>query len=282
MPELPEVETIKRGLEKKIVGLQITDIQILNPKTFQGDVGLVASGVVRNVWRRAKVLGVDLDRVSLLFHLKMSGQLIWVGKTKFIGGHPTLDMIGQMPNKSTRVIFIFSDGSQLYFNDQRKFGWVRVSEKEKLKNEKFFATLGPEPLEKEFTWQVVQQRLGKRKNMPVKVALMDQQLIAGIGNIYASEALFNAAIDPRRKVSSFTEDEFKKLHQGIVKALNDGIKRGGSSKTTFVNAAGEKGLFLDYAFVYQRAKKQCKNCQGMIVQFKQAGRSTFFCPTCQK
>lgn len=289
MPELPEVETIRLGLSKKIIGLTIKKIDVLNNKSFQADPNLVRGKKVLKTWRRAKIIGIDLsDGFSLLIHLKMSGQLIWVGETKigkkdkFIGGHPTPDWIGQMPNKATRVIFHFNDGSKLFFNDQRKFGWIRVSEKGKVKREKFMKDLGPEPLEREFTWQVLKRQLLKHKNLTVKMAIMDQQAISGIGNIYASEALFNAKLDPRTKVSELNDKQMKRLHVGIIKALEGGIKYGGSSRAHFVNEEGNKGLFLDYASVYQRGGLPCKICKTKIQVIRQGGRSTFYCPKCQK
>ncbi len=184
MPELPEVETIKLGLQKKIVGLKITKIQIDSPKSFIGDPKLVEGQKVLNIWRRAKILGVDLgsslrttvkqpsvespttqiassktprndNGVTLLFHLKMTGQLIYQRSNiknqkeyRFIGGHPTPDMVGKMPNSHTRVIFEFSDGSTLYFNDQRRFGWVKVVDSSSLIDNSSLKKLGPEPLEK--------------------------------------------------------------------------------------------------------------------------------------
>lgn len=293
MPELPEVETIRLGLSKKITGLKITKIEnISGGKSFEFSQNLRGRKVLK-VWRKAKVLGLDLDNgLSLLFHLKMTGQLILVGDRvrgvgdRMIGGHPSLDMFGELPNKSTRVIFTFNDGSQLYFNDQRKFGWVRVLKNEELRmmNEEggMLAKLGPEPLEKEFTWQILRQNLLKHPSMAVKVVLLDQSVVSGIGNIYACEACFLAKIDPRKKVKDLKETEFRRLHQGIVESLKNGIKYGGSSKTHFVNTEGKKGKFLDHAFVYNREGDICKLCGGRISKIKLGGRGTYFCPKCQK
>ena len=151
MPELPEVETIKLGLQKKIVGLTIKNIEVLSPKTFIGNAQTIRGKKVLNIWRKAKILGIDLGSLSLLIHLKMTGQLIYDDGKRFIGGHPTPDMRDEMPNKTTRVIFSFSDKSKLYFNDQRRFGWVRIVEEVG----DLFKKLGPEPLEKDFTWQIL-------------------------------------------------------------------------------------------------------------------------------
>src|SRR3989338_5967525 len=190
MPELPEVEIIKLGLQKRIIGAKIQKIQVLSLKSFIGKPNLAEGQKVLNIWRRAKILGIDLssnqssaissqtknkknlkaeDRrlTTLLFHLKMSGQLIWKGESgkgkgdRFIGGHPTVDMLGKMPNAHTRVIFSFSGGSHLYFNDQRKFGWVRVVDSGQLTVDSSLKKLGPEPLEREFSWLIIKQKLLK-------------------------------------------------------------------------------------------------------------------------
>jgi formamidopyrimidine-DNA glycosylase len=300
MPELPEVETIKLGLQKRIIGQKIANIEILNPKTLEGNPLEVIGGEVKEVFRRAKVLGITLRKdvpetsseilrsaqndVTLLFHLKMSGQVIWQGKKgdPIIGGHPTSDMRGEQPNKSTRVIFSFSDGSKLFFNDQRKFGWIKVIKNSDLQNQSFLKTLGPEPLEKEFTLKVMTEQLLRRKNQPVKVAIMDQSLIAGVGNIYASEACFLAGIDPRRKVSSLSDEDFKRLHKGVITSLQTGVDHGGSTLSHFVDAEGQSGKFLTFAYVYNRAKQPCKNCGTSIEKITLGGRGTYLCPQCQK
>lgn len=242
MPELPEVETIRLGLSKKIIGLTIKNIKVLSPKSFQGEIRDIVDKKVLSLDRRAKLLIANLSgKISLLIHLKMSGQLIYQGEQKIVGGHPTEDMLGQMPNRSTRVIFTFNDSSKLFFNDQRKFGWIKQLPTSEVGAQKFFKQLGPEPLEKGFSWQVLKHRLQKRKKPPVKVVIMDQAVISGIGNIYACEALFLAKIDPRRKVSELKDPEYKRLHAGIIKALNTAKKHGGSSLKYFLNEEGGKG-----------------------------------------
>lgn len=313
MPELPEVETIKLGLQKRIIGLKIQKIQVLSPKSFIGNPNLAQGQIVLKVWRKAKLLGIDLagqstanrlpttvksgrrkseggSQVTLLFHMKMSGQLIWKGgsgkgkEERFIGGHPTEDMLGKMPNSHTRVIFSFSDGSHLYFNDQRKFGWVKIvrSAKLKVQSEKILGKLGPEPLEKKFSWQILKQNLLRHKNMPVKVAIMDQSVVSGVGNIYSNEACFNAKLDPGKKVGNMGDKEFQAIHKGIIQALKEGIKHGGSTRAHFVDPEGHKGYFLDYAFVYWRDKHPCKLCGTEIKKISLGGRGTYFCPNCQK
>jgi formamidopyrimidine-DNA glycosylase len=310
MPELPEVETIKISLSKKILGLQIKKIDILNAKTFQGDFKKIINQKIINVWRKGKGLGIDLENgYSILFHLKMSGQVILKGESlkdqgeRFIGGHPTHDMLAELPNKSTRVIFTLqspeSSGkslgknnqrvsdltqvtSYLFFNDQRKFGWIKVLDSQELTLDKFLNNLGPEPLAKSFSWQQLRQNLLKHKKTPIKVALLDQSVVSGVGNIYACEGCFNAGIDPRTKINDLTDEQFRKLHQAVIQSLKDGIKYGGSTKTHFVDSDGKKGLFLDYAKVYNRDKKPCLVCGTEIKKIKLGGRGTFYCSECQK
>jgi len=301
MPELPEVETIRLGLQKKIVGLKIKKVEVLSPKSFLGNPKNIQGRKVLKIWRKAKILGVELTssfwgakrrqnlinedsgqaRMTLLFHLKMTGQLIYDDGKRFIGGHPTLDMRDEMPNKTTRVIFSFDDRSKLYFNDQRRFGWIRVMEGDE-GDWGIFDKLGPEPLEKEFTWEILKNNLLRHKSMPIKVALLDQAVVSGIGNIYANEACFAAGIDPKTRVGDLGDKEFKKLQKGVIRVIKEGIKHGGSSRAHFVDPEGHKGYFLDYAKVYWRDKKPCKACGEIIQKFQLRGRGTYYCPSCQK
>lgn len=289
MPELPEVETIKIGLSKKIVGLKIKEIEVLSPKSFIIDDKEILEGKkVLKLERIAKYLKVNLSGdLTLLFHLKMTGQLIFVGSLqsdseRMFGGHPTPDMLGSLPNKHTRVIFTFSDRSTLYFNDQRRFGWIKIIQNERLKVQNLFNNLGPEPLTKDFTWQTLKKNLLRHKSMPIKVAIMDQKVVSGMGNIYANEACFNAKLNPRTKTGDLSDNQIKKLHAGIIGCLKDGIRYGGSTRTHFVDAEGRKGYFLDYAYVYGMDKKRCKKCGTEIKKIQLGGRGTYFCPKCQR
>ncbi|MCL5784041.1 MAG: bifunctional DNA-formamidopyrimidine glycosylase/DNA-(apurinic or apyrimidinic site) lyase [Patescibacteria group bacterium] len=285
MPELPEVETIRRGLEKKILGLTLKKIEVLTPKSVLFNPQKPQGQKVLEVWRKAKMLGINLTGdISLVFHLKMTGQLILTQKKeRVIGGHPTPDMRGPLPNSSTRAVFEF-DSSKLYFNDQRRFGWVKLFRTSQLEGDNFkkLGELGPEPLEPGFSWELLKTNLLKHKSKPIKVVLMDQSVVSGVGNIYASEVLFAARIDPRRKVSNLSDREFKKLYQGIKDSLELAIEKGGSTRAHFVNIDGEKGYFLDYANVYGKEGQACKGCSGKVEKIIQAGRGTYFCPSCQK
>jgi formamidopyrimidine-DNA glycosylase len=262
MPELPEVETIKVGLSQKIVGLKIKKVEVLSSKSFLGDLKDIEGRKVIDIIRRAKMLSIALDNdLKLLIHLKMSGQLILDG----------------VPTKSTRVIFHFEDGSKLLFNDQRKFGWIKV-----ISDDSHFDKLGPEPLEKDFTYEVFKTQILKRKNTPIKVALLDQEIISGIGNIYACEAVFISRIDPRRKVSDLKDTDLKSLYKAVVEVLQKGVNLGGSSSVHYVNIEGVRGTFLEEAFVYKREYKPCKVCGTTLEKLKLGGRGTTFCPNCQK
>lgn len=291
MPELPEVETIKRGLDKKITGLTIKNVEVLTPKYVHINPKELEGKKIIKVWRRAKILGIDLTGdLTLLFHLKMTGQLILNKKSnikdqkeaRLVGGHPTEDMMGKMPSSATRAIFNFTGGSTLYFNDLIKYGWIKTVERSKIKEQKELQGLGPEPLDKNFTWEVLKENLLKRKKTPVKIVLMDQSIIAGIGNIYASESLFLARIDPRRQVITLSDKEFKDLYKGIIESLTVSIKYGGTTIKNYVNSEGNKGKFLQFANVYGRKGYKCKDCKKEVVKITQAGRGTYFCPVCQK
>lgn len=286
MPELPEVETIRVGLQKKTAGLIIKNLQVLYVKGVQFDPELVEGKKALEVWRRAKMLGIDLEGgETLVFHLKMTGQLIFIhGSEKIIGGHPTPDMKNQMPIKSTVAIFEFEDNSRLYFNDLRRFGWIKLFKTSEVKSDNYkkLGELGPEPFDPNFTWGMLKSNLLRHKNKPIKVAIMDQSVVSGVGNIYASEALFLAGLDPRKKAAELSDEEFQELYKGIRESLEVGIKYGGSTRATFVNIEGERGYFLDYANVYGKEGQKCHGCTGKVEKIQQAGRGTYWCPSCQK
>jgi formamidopyrimidine-DNA glycosylase len=284
MPELPEVETVRTGLQKLIVGRKVTAASHDNPKSFpnsQADVKhfLVNSSIV-GVRRRAKVLMIDLStNYSLVIHLKMTGQLVFVGaKARFGAGHPNDSLIGNLPDKSTRVTFTFDDGSHLYFNDQRKFGWVRLMPTPEVPNIDFMKKVGPEPLEAAFTAEQFKQRFKRRARTTIKAALLDQSVIAGVGNIYADESLWGAKIHPSRLVQTITDKEFKKLYTEVRFVMNLSIEKGGSTNRNYVNAEGKRGSYMDFARVFRREGLPCPRCGHMILKLKVAGRGTHICP----
>lgn len=284
MPELPEVETIKLGLQDKIVGLKITDVEVRVAKIFQGDPKKVIGAKIKNIRRRAKILIIDLDDgKSLIIHLKLTGQLVYhKDGSRATFGHPIPFAGTTLPAKTTHVIFTFSDGSVLYFNDMRKFGYIKVVKTDEVDNLKVVREFGPEPFTPEFTLNKFKEILSKKKK-PIKLVLMDQTIIAGVGNIYANEALFLAKIHPQRKANELSEKEAEKLYQDLLEVLKKGIKYGGSSENAYVNALGEKGQMQEHFKAYGRQGESCPNhCGGIIKRITLGGRGTFFCPACQR
>lgn len=284
MPELPEVETIKRGLKKAVTSLKLVEVWTDNPKKFIGHKEQIVGAKVKDIRRRAKVLIIDFDNGnSMLVHLKMTGQLIFEdpkgGRIK--GGHPIPPLNLPVPNKSTHAIFSFNKG-KLYFNDIRKFGWILVSPTLEIENLSFFVGLGPEPLEKGFDKNKLMEILTRKKNLKIKPVLMDQKVLSGVGNIYADEALFLAKIHPEERIENLKESDFVNLYDGIVKALKTGIRHKGASDKSYVDLGGEKGVFLTYANVYHRTGMDCKVCGSKIERIVVGGRGTHFCPSCQK
>jgi formamidopyrimidine-DNA glycosylase len=216
-----------------------------------------------------------------MIHLKMTGQLVFVGEVRFGAGHPNDSLVNTLPDRSTRVSFVFDDGSQLYFNDQRKFGWVRLIPTLELRNVDFMKKVGPEPLEDSFTAEQFATRFARRSRTNIKAAILDQSVIAGVGNIYADESLWGAKIHPQRLVSSITKEEFAKLYSELREVMNLAIKKGGSSNHTYVNAEGKKGSYMDFARVFRREGLPCPRCGTTIEKMRVAGRGTHICPHCQ-
>jgi len=287
MPELPEVETVRQGLLGLIVGRTVKEVTHDTPKSFPNvaadvEAFLVGSEII-GVRRRAKVLLIDLStEYTLVIHLKMTGQLVYRATgIAFGAGHPNDSLIGELPDRSTRVTFIFSDGSHLYFNDQRKFGWVRLLPTIEVPNIDFMKKVGPEPLEAVFTAEAFTERFLRRARSPIKAALLDQTVVAGVGNIYADESLWGAKIHPLRLVSSVTEGEFKQLYKALRDVMNLAIEKGGSTDKNYVNAEGKRGSYMDFASVFRREGQACPRCGTTIIKFKAAGRGTHICPHCQ-
>ena len=288
MPELPEVETVRRGLQKLIVRKNIKTVSSDNPKSFPNsgievDNFLIDATVV-GVRRRAKVLLIDLStEYTLVIHLKMTGQLVYTDNTsRFGAGHPNDSLVNNLPDKSTHVIFEFTDNSHLYFNDQRKFGWVKLMPTIEVPNIDFMKKVGPEPLEDDFTAIEFMSRFKRRSRTNIKAALLDQSVIAGVGNIYADEALWGAKIHPQRLVSSISDYEFSKLYDEVRAVMNLSIEKGGSTNRNYVDAEGKKGSYMDFARVFRREGLACKRCGDMIIKIKVAGRGTHVCPNCQQ
>lgn len=273
MPELPEVETVMRGLETAVRGKRLKSVvtqrrnlRIPFPK------GLAALGgqTVTAFERRAKYILMHLSSgQAMIVHLGMSGRM-------------TINP--DEANKHDHMIMEFSDKTRVVFNDPRRFGLVDLCDKDKIHTHRLFAHLGPEPLEKIFDADYLAGALRGRKT-PVKVAIMDQRIVVGVGNIYAAEALFMSRIDPRRAGGDITRAEIVLLVRAIKDVLKKAIKAGGSSLRDYVQADGELGYFQHDFAVYDRAGQKCKgcNCKKTCVQrITQGGRSTFYCPEKQR
>ncbi len=286
MPELPEVETLKRELAKALVGRQIKTLEITWPKIIQTlnldeFVRQIIGKKILAIQRRAKILILEISGEKfLLIHLKMTGQLIYqpkIGSKEklIIGGHP------EDPTKYTRVIINFADGSQLRFNDLRKFAWIRLVDKEGL--EKLFDRHGPEPLDrKNFTLAHFEQILARYSKRKIKTLLLDQTLIAGLGNIYVDESCFLAKILPDRLSGTLSKKERCNLYTAIIEVLTLSIKKKGTSFRNYRRSGGQPGGFVPHLYVYGRQGEPCKRCETKIIKTKLNGRGTHFCPRCQK
>ena len=290
MPELPEVHTIVVGIKNKIVGKTIKSVDVRVAKIVGGNGDLFKKAVeeskVIGVRRFAKIIVIDLNNnYSMLIHLKLTGQLVLVSKgakgetEKNIGGHLSKIYEQPLPHNHTHIIFSFTDGSHLYFNDLMKFGYIKAVKTSEVEKRPEITKLGPEPLGG-WTLAEFENRLVKKPKSRIKLVLMDQSFVSGIGNIYANEILFYARVRPDRLIGSLTENEKKRIFDGIQFILKKGIEMGGSSENTYVNLDGKKGNFMDYAKVYQQ--KICKVCGGRIIKQQLGGRGTYYCPNCQK
>lgn len=286
MPELPEVETVRIGLAALLPGRRVQAVDFDWAKGFPNSDADVAAHLVgakvTAVKRRAKVLLIDLDsEYSLVIHLKMTGQLVFRGDQHFGAGHPNSSLVGELPDKSTRVTFTFDDGSKLFFNDQRKFGWVRLLPSIEVPSIDFFQKVGPEPLADDFTADSFIQRLRRRDGSAIKAVLLDQTVVAGIGNIYADESLWSAKIHPLTRVKDVPDAQLSDLYAGLINVLKLSIEKGGSTDRNYVDAVGKRGSYLTFANVFRREGHPCSRCGTTIVKLRVAGRGTHICPHCQ-
>jgi len=271
MPELPEVETIRTGLEKHLIGHRILGVDVNVAKIFpQGKEKLVGGKVVF-VRRLGKVLIVDLDNgFSFLIHLKLTGQVIFAST-----GFPN------QPNKFTHVVFELDKGGKLFFNDSRKFGWIKVEKTTDVAKEAFVAKLGPEPL-RDLTLERFAKLLSASRR-PIKILLLDQTKMSGVGNIYANDALWLAKLDPRRPANGLAPKEAETLFGAILKVLKDGIKYQGASDQWYVTAEGTKGSYQEHFLAYGTQGRLCVRCgKAKMQKFFLGGRGTYACPVCQK
>lgn len=287
MPELPEVETVRRGLTATIVGRRISDVDVVWPGSITAaadGIGRLAGREIRAVGRHGKLLDVALDRdVHLLVHLMMTGQLVVVDgdRTLFAGGHPSRSMLESMPNATTRVVFHLGGTRHLFFNDGRKFGRIRVADGGELAGDAFLARLGPEPLGDSFTLAGLRSQLARHARAPVKAVLLDQSVVAGIGNIYADESLHRARIHPARAAGNLTPAESRRLRDAIRKTLVLAVENGSTSFERYVNEARGHDGHPAAARVFRREGTPCPTCGATIVRIRVAGRGTNVCPHCQ-
>ncbi len=287
MPELPEVETIARQLNNFLVGRVICAVKVYRDKNFVGDKEILVGGKIKRIGRVAKMVEIELENADFIVqvHLKMTGQLIYIERTqsegkRIVGGHPSADWVNSLPSKHTRIEIVFDDNSALFFNDMRAFGWMRVVSLQLADNSLQIKKV-PDVVDEEFSLDYFEKVLIKNKR-PIKIVLLDQQLMGGIGNIYANDALNMAKILPTRKACELTKEEAKKLYEAVRFVINLGIECGGASAANYVDTKGLGGTYQNFFLTYKRDGQPCKNCGGKIVKVKLGGRGTFYCPNCQK
>lgn len=272
MPELPEVETVRRTLRTLVIGKTIAAVSVRLPRIIQrpepDQFGSALVGqTIREIGRRGKFLRIMLDDLTLVSHLRMEGRY-----GVFSAAEPV--------EKHTHVIFHFTDGSELRYKDVRQFGTMHLFAKGEELSAKPLQGLGAEPLDPEFTPEVLRGLLRGRSGK-IKPLLLNQTLVAGIGNIYADEALFRARLHPERTADSLSAREIRRLHEAIVATLREAVEAGGSSIKSYVNGQGEMGMFQQQLLVYGRKDEPCPNCGKPIAKSVVGGRGTHVCPRCQ-
>ena len=315
MPELPEVETIRRGLGRIIVNRTVKGTENFNsPKSFPNTLAdveqFLIGATVKDVRRRAKVLLIDLStEYTLVIHLKMTGQIIWIADTsrqvsfrgrgvvgeftsptngggepllRWGAGHPSDSFVHTLPDNTTRERLDFTDDSHLYFNDLRKFGWMRLYPTIEVPNIDFMQKVGPEPLEDEFTSTEFIPRIRKRNGTTIKAAILDQTVLAGVGNIYADESLWMTEVHPATRVRDVTDKQLAELLTNIKAVMSLSIEKGGSTDKNYVDTEGKKGSYLQFANVFRREGQACpRHPDIQIEKIRVAGRGTHVCPICQ-
>ena len=287
MPELPEVETIRQDLRRKILDKPIKGVQIWFDKAVGGKraetIDFLSKSRIVDVERRGKLLILRLkDKPgAVLLHLKMTGQLIYKVKDHiFAGGHSFSEMDTDLPNKHTQAAITFSDDSTLFFNDARRFGYIKIVDDEELK--KTIAKYGIEPLQQDFTFEAFRTLIRKKK-MNIKALLLNQAFISGIGNIYADEICHAAHIQPTRRTSTLTTPEINKLYDETLRIIALAVEYRGTTFNNYVDSDGKTGNFSSLLKVYEREGERCLTCKKGAVQKKRvAGRGTHYCARCQK
>ncbi len=274
MPELPEVETVKRSLKSLIAGLHFSEVDLIRPKVVRSPeprafIDRLTGKRVKKIGRRGKYLLIYLgDNLILAIHLRMTGRLVYSPP-------------GTPPSKHTHVVFKMSNGYELHFSDMRQFGRMALMEADRLDAWPGLKNLGVEPLSENFTREFLKKEL-KRRRTRIKPLLLDQTFIAGLGNIYADEALHRARISPEKPAASLTPREVTRLCQSIRDVLSEGIANRGTTFRDYVDGTGESGSNQESLRVYSREGKPCLECGEPVKRTRLGGRSSYFCSRCQR
>ncbi|MEZ5691255.1 MAG: bifunctional DNA-formamidopyrimidine glycosylase/DNA-(apurinic or apyrimidinic site) lyase [Rickettsiales bacterium] len=280
MPELPEVETVRRGLEKSLIGSKIEEVILRRNNLrseFPGDFALSLKGQkIKSISRRAKYLLFSFEKSELLVDINLIAHLGMSGRFSIIKTNESVEF-----QKHDHVIFLLDNGYSLVYNDPRRFGLMTICDTGSIDRHKLLSHLAPEPLGNGFNEEYLKEQL-KRHSAAIKPVIMDQKVVVGVGNIYASESLFISGISPLRKANTITNDEISRLVQAIKQVLTAAIEAGGSTLKDFAHVSGEEGYFQHKFHVYGKDGKNCGECGAAIISIKQAGRATYYCANCQK
>lgn len=287
MPELPEVETVRKDLFKLLPGSKISDIKIRKKKVVKNKTATLHKHAknkkIKDIIRRGKLLAILFEdqQYALLIHLKMTGQLIYQQDNRLTaGGHGEPKITNEaLPNKYTHVIITFDNNAKLYFNDMRQFGYIKLVDKRELARK--LNSFGIEPLSQEFTPQYLKSTLKKRKTA-LKNVLLNQELIAGLGNIYVDEVCFAAGVRPSRPAYKVTLKEAEALQKATKRILKQALKKRGTTFRDYRDGLGGEGNFTKLLQVYGRNQEPCRKCKAPLKRIKIGGRGTIYCANCQK
>jgi formamidopyrimidine-DNA glycosylase len=302
MPELPEVETIVSDLVEVLPGKTVTGFDVRLPRRFFVDIvqpnqygselsvdqvsdfaKKLIGQKIRTIRRVGKLILIEYSRHIQVIHLRLTGQLIFQDSddTRIQGGHPNDDFLSSMPSKASNFIWKFNDKSQLFFNDQRKFGYLHMVQKENLKDLPSIKLLGVDALSKQFDIQYLKDRARRHSRTTVKEFICDQRIVTGIGNIYSDEALYIAKIQPQTRLRGLKSSDFRRLHDALIEALKLGIAYRGTSAANYLDSHGREGTMSKHLMVYRRYGKHCKVCTNLIKSIKLGGRTSSYCSNCQ-
>ncbi len=286
MPELPEVETVVRGLNQYLVGHTIKSFDFDWPKTVKTPIEIIKKELVGakvlGARRRAKLIIIDLSSgYSILIHLKMTGQVVYRSpKVNYGAGHPNDSLVSKLPDKSTRVEMKLDGDAELFFNDQRKFGWLELVPTDQEHLHKFISSLGPDSLDVSF--EEFERALRKYPASQIKPKILDQKVLGGIGVIYADESMWSIKMHPQTKIGEISHERLKELHTELQRIMRFSIEKGGSSSVNYIKVDGKAGSYLTFSNVYKKAGEPCARCGTPIVRIVVGGRGTHICPQCQK